>query len=66
MKFNKLILCNENAEMLLNTIGMPKVTVGKIYQFVLNFITEDICSFEGLNPSGYSVVLQGEIIKIYS
>lgn len=65
MKFSKHILCNENAEMLLNFISTPKATVGKIYQFVLNFITEDTCSFEDLNPSGYSVVLQGGIIKIY-
>lgn len=55
VKFNKCILCNENAEILLNSISMPKFTVGKIYQFVpLNFIVEDSCSFEDLNPSGFA------------
>lgn len=52
--------------MLLNYIGIPRLTVGKAYQSVLNFITEDIHSFEDLNPSGYSLVLYGGIIKKHS
>lgn len=59
-------MCSENAEMLLNYIGIPRLTVGKAYQSVLNFITEDRHSFEDLNPRGYSLVLYGGIIKKHS
>lgn len=52
--------------MLLNYIGIPRLTVGKAYQSVLNFITEDRHSFEDLNPRGYSLVLYGGIIKKHS
>lgn len=66
MKFSKHVLHNENAEMLLNYIGISRLTEGKAYQSVLNFITEDIHSFEDLNLSGYSLVLYGGIIKKHS